>query len=293
MTDEFDESLIEIETDEPEIEVVDDTPEEDRGRPQAPLDSADDDDADDDEAANYSQKVQKRINEMKRVYHDERRAKEALARQQQEAINYAQAVMAENQKLKETLAWGEKALLQQAQHKLAVDTAIAEARYKKAYEEGDADELVSSQRELHRVATEAQQLANYQPVTPNLQVPTAPVYTAPVQESPRDTKAETWAAKNPWFGSDREMTALAYGIHEKLVGEGVDPTSDQYYAHIDATIRQRFPDKFKANRSATVVASATRSTPSKKVTLTATQVALAKRLGVKLEDYARQVAKLG
>jgi hypothetical protein len=123
----------------------------------------------------------------------------------------------------------------------------------------------------------------------------APVYNAPQQvpQNPRDEKAESWAANNKWFGQDREMTALAYGIHEKLVSDGVDPRSDQYYAQIDATMRQRFPDKFKSNRPATVVASASRSTPSKKVTLTATQVAIAKRLGVPLEQYAKQVAKLG
>jgi hypothetical protein len=295
--DEFDEDgLINVDTDDidddiPEIEIVDDTPEEDRNR--EPRGATTDDD--DDEIGSYSQKVQKRINEKTRMYHEERRAREAVERQNQEALAYAQAILAENQKLKETVEWGEKALLQQAQHKLAVDTAIAEARYKQAYEEGDSEGLVAAQRDLVRVAQEAESLKNYRPVAPNLQPIQAPVYNAPQQvpQNPRDEKAESWAANNKWFGQDREMTALAYGIHEKLVADGVDPRSDQYYAQIDATMRQRFPDKFKSNRPATVVASASRSTPSKKVTLTATQVAIAKRLGVPLEQYAKQVAKLG
>ena len=295
--DDFDENLIDVDTsdddDTPEIEIIDDTPEEDRGREAKGATLPEEDE---DEIGSYSQKVQKRINEKTRLYHEERRAREAIERQHNEAIAYAQAVLLENQKLKETVEWGETALLQQAQHKLAVDTAIAEARYKQAYEEGDSEGLVSAQRELVRVAQEAAALKNYVPASKNLQPLPAPTYNAPQTQPvspPRDTKAESWAANNKWFGQDREMTALAYGVHEKLVNEGVDPTSDQYYAHIDATMRQRFPDKFKSSRSATVVASASRSTPSKKVTLTATQVAIANRLGVTLEQYAKQVAKLG
>ena len=175
------------------------------------------------------------------------------------------------------------------------DTVIAEAQYKRAYEDNDSEALVMAQRELYRVQTEADQLKNYRPAQQNLHSPQVPAYTEYQQpvEKPRDEKAETWAAKNSWFGQDREMTNLAYAVHENLVGQGVDPTSDTYYGQIDKRMREVFPDRFKgATRNGTVVAPASRSTPSKKVTLSSTQVAIAKRLGVSLQDYARQVAKL-
>ena len=274
-----------------DIEIEDDTPDEDRGR--EPLVNAEE--VSDDELSQYSTKVQKRINEVNRKYHDERRAKEAIARQSAEAVNYAKAVLEENNRLKETLTWGEKALIEQAQQKLVYDTVIAEAQYKRAYEDNDSEALVMAQRELYRVQTEADQLKNYRPAQQNLHSPQVPAYTEYQQpvEKPRDEKAETWAAKNSWFGQDREMTNLAYAVHENLVGQGVDPTSDTYYGQIDKRMREVFPDKFKgATRNGTVVAPASRSTPSKKVTLSSTQVAIAKRLGVSLQDYARQVAKL-
>ena len=275
-----------------EIEIADDTPEEDRNR--EPLEGAEE--VSEDELSQYSTKVQKRINEMNRKYHDERRAKEAMARQNAEAMQYAQAIIEENNRLKETVTWGEKALIEQAQQKLIYDTVIAEAQYKKAYDDNDAEALVAAQRELYRVQAESEQLRNYRP-TPqqNLQSAPVPAYTAPQQpvQRPRDPKAETWAAKNSWFGQDNEMTSLAYAVHENLVNQGVDPTSDAYYTQIDKRMREVFPEKFKgATRNGTVVAPASRTTPSKKVTLTSTQVAIAKRLGVSLEDYAKQVAKL-
>jgi hypothetical protein len=275
-----------------DIEIEDDTPEEDRGR--EPLANAEE--VSDDELSQYSTKVQKRINEVNRKYHDERRAKEAIARQSAEAVNYAKAVLEENNRLKETLTWGEKALIEQAQQKLVYDTVIAEAQYKRAYEDNDSEALVMAQRELYRVQTEADQLKNYRPAQQNLQSPQVPAYTEYQQpvEKPRDPKAETWAAKNSWFGQDREMTNLAYAVHENLVNAGVNPTTDpDYYVQIDKRMREVFPDRFKgATRNGTVVAPASRTMPSKKVTLSSTQVAIAKRLGVSLQDYARQVAKL-
>jgi hypothetical protein len=275
-----------------DIEIEDDTPEEDRGR--EPLANAEE--VSDDELSQYSTKVQKRINEVNRKYHDERRAKEAIARQSAEAVNYAKAVLEENNRLKETLTWGEKALIEQAQQKLVYDTVIAEAQYKRAYEDNDSEALVMAQRELYRVQTEADQLKNYRPAQQNLQSPQVPAYTEYQQpvEKPRDEKAETWAAKNSWFGQDREMTNLAYAVHENLVNAGVNPITDpDYYVQIDKRMREVFPDRFKgATRNGTVVAPASRTTPSKKVTLSSTQVAIAKRLGVSLQDYARQVAKL-
>lgn len=279
----------EVDNEDDNVEIIDDTPEDDQGR--EPL--GHEPDIDDDEIAGYSQRVQKRINAMKRAYHDERRAKEALARQQSEAIQYAQAILNENAQLKQTLSMGEKALIQQAQQKLAYDIAIAEAQYKKAYEEADTDALLEAQKSLYRVQKEVEQLENYRPTAQNLQTPQTPVYTPQQQPAQtRDEKAATWAAKNTWFGQDAELTSFALGVHENLVGQGVDPRSDDYYRAIEKRMREVFPDKFGVKpKSGSVVAPATRTTPSKKVTLTASQVAVAKRLGVPLEAYARQVAK--
>lgn len=147
-----------------DIEIEDDTPEEDRGR--EPLANAEE--VSDDELSQYSTKVQKRINEVNRKYHDERRAKEAIARQSAEAVNYAKAVLEENNRLKETLTWGEKALIEQAQQKLVYDTVIAEAQYKRAYEDNDSEALVMAQRELYRVQTEADQIKKLSPRTTKL-----------------------------------------------------------------------------------------------------------------------------
>lgn len=272
-----------------EIEIVDDTPEEDRGREALPPEE-ESEYSHDDEIANVSKRVQKRINETTKRYHDERRAKEAFARQNEEAIKFAQAVIEENKRLKQTVEWGEKALVEQAQYKLAIEQAIAEARFARAHESGDTAELVAAQKELTKVGREIDQLNQYVPQAPQLQVPQNPVYTPQQQVKPRDEKAEAWAARNPWFQKDGEMTSLAYGIHDKLVTQNVVVGSDDYYQQIDAEMRHRFPEKFGTpqKRKPSVVAAATRTSPSKKVQLTRSQVAIAERFNIPLAEYARQ-----
>ena len=180
---------------------------------------------------------------------------------------------------------------------------LAEDKYRKAYESGDTEGVIAANKELSALAVQKDRADNmvYQATnTPvqyeqPLQQQNTAVYssqTAP-QESPRtpDPKAEDWAARNPWFGKDEEMTSLAYGLHQKLVNAGVDPTTDEYYQQIDSGIRQRFPEKFDRPKKASPVAPAGRTTASRKVTLTASQVAIAKRLGVPLEVYAKHAAK--
>ena len=117
---------------------------------------------------------------------------------------------------------------------------------------------------------------------------------SPSPQKQVDKKAQAWADKNTWFGEDEEMTQLAYGLHNKLVAEGIDPTSDEYYERIDSRVQQLFPEKFEdapKKKRANVVAPATRSTAPKKVTLTQTQVRLARRLGLTNEQYARQLVE--
>lgn len=282
-----------------EIEIVDDTPEEDKGR--EPL-KAEVKDESEDELDNYSEKVQKRINQLNHRYHDERRAKEALVRQNEEALRLARTVYEENERLKQTLTWGQQEYAREAEAKINYAQKLAEDKYRKAYETGDTDGVLEAQRELNEAAIQKAQLQNQiaaavQQTTlqqQNNQVYSQPeqqYYEQPASPPPRDTRAEEWATRNPWFGKDEEMTSFAYGLHQKLVNNGVDPTSDEYYQKIDSRIREVFPQNFQKARKSSTVAPASRSTGSRKVTLTASQVAIAKRLGVPLETYAKYAAK--
>lgn len=292
---------IEIGTELPdvEIEIVDDTPEEDKGR--EPL-KAEVKEEPEDELDNYSEKVQKRINQLNHRYHDERRAKEALARQNEEALRLARTVYEENERLKQTLTWGQQEYAREAEAKIDFAQKLAEDKYRKAYETGDTDGVLEAQRALNEAAIQKAQLQNQIAAavqqstlqTPNNQVYSSPeqqYYEQPAPPPPRDSRAEEWAARNPWFGKDEEMTSFAYGLHQKLVNNGVDPTSDEYYQKIDNRIREVFPQNFQKARKSSTVAPASRSTGSRKVTLTASQVAIAKRLGVPLETYAKYAAK--
>lgn len=282
-----------------EIEVVDDTPEEDKGR--KPL-SAEETEEHEEELENYSDKVQKRINQINHKYHDERRAKEALERQNAEAIRVAQSILEENNRLKQTISWGTQEYTRAEQAKLEMQQALAEDKYRKAYEAGDTEGTLAASKELHTIAIQKDKADNWASQANNtpavsdtpLQDFNTPVYTPqqePQQTRAPDPKAEDWAARNPWFGKDEEMTSLAYGLHQKLVNAGYDPTSDEYYQNIDSGIRQRFPEKFERPKKSSPVAPAGRTTATKKVTLTSSQVAIAKRLGVPLEVYAKHAIK--
>jgi hypothetical protein len=282
--------------DEPEIEIVDDTPEEDRGRtpmetpPQEPTDE---------ELANYSKRDRTKLREFTKGYHDERRAKEAAIREKEEAIRIAQAVYEENQKLKSNVHTSQSALLEQAKKVVSQEVQSAKERYKAAYESGDADALVQAQEDLTTAKMKSERVNNFKPAP--LQQPKNVVQPQP-QQAPRvDTKAVEWQKTNKWFGTDKEMTGFALAVHEKLVNdEGIDPQSDEYYKRINGRLRQVFPDQFESEEPAdtmqrkksNVVASATRSVAPKKVTLSPSQVAIAKRLGLSLERYAREVSVL-
>ena len=286
-----------VELPEVEVEIVDDTPEEDKGR--EPLKAEKEEQ--EDELENYSANVQKRINQLNHRYHDERRAKEALARQSEEAIRLARTVYEENERLKQTLSWGQQEYAREAEAKIEYAQKLAEDKYRKAYETGDTDGVLEAQRELNESAIQKAQLQNQIATAvqqTSLQQQNNQVYSAPEQQyyeqpasPPRDSRAEDWASRNPWFGKDEEMTSFAYGLHQKLVNNGIDPTSDDYYQKIDSRMREVFPQNFQKSRKSSTVAPASRSTGSKKVTLTASQVAIAKRLGVPLETYAKYAAK--
>lgn len=282
------------EKDDIDLEIIDDTPESDRGRSPAEPPS----EVTDAELENYSEKVRKRIQHFSRGYHDERRAKEAALREREEAVRAAQALKAETDKLRADLSKGQETMLAQAKRAAEVELAQLKVTYKEAYEEGDPDKITDVHQKLTSATMKLERLANFKP--PALQSPKSEVQIPqPAQTPAPDYKAESWKQANEWFGADEEMTAFALGLHNKLVREGLDPQSDSYYARINARMREVFPASFAGAKDtekparakpSSIVAPATRSTAPKKIVLTQSQVSIAKRLGVPLEEYAKQVA---
>ena len=289
-----------------DIEVVDDTPEQDRGRQPMPQELVDE--LENDELDEYSDKVKTRLKQMKKVWHDERREKERAYREQQEAIALAQKVVEENKKLKQTLSVGERDLLAQYQQSAELQMAAAERMYRDAYESGDTDRVVEAQRKLNEAAYLKQQIANYRPAH-TLQEDRNEVNVPQqnVQRPVLDAKTKAWQERNTWWGTDSEMTATALGLHQKLErerGAGFIGT-DEYWQSIDSTMKRRYPEYFgnetedgggkpvnnSDRKPATVVAPASRSRSAKKIVLKQSQLAIAKKLGLTPEQYAREYAK--
>ena len=274
-----------------EVEVVDDTPKADRNRKASEPPT----DVTDEELEDYSDKVRKRIQHFSKGYHDERRAKEEAHRQSQELERVTQQLMEENKKLKGNVNKNQTALLEQAKKNASIESENAKRAYKEAYESGDSDAVLDAQDKLTNAKLKSERLANFK--LPTLQEEETPVPQEVEQIAPAvqvDERAADWQKTNSWFGNDDEMTSLALGLHNKLVKQGVSPQSDEYYEAIDTRMRQVFPDNFedaeKPKRKTQVVAPATRSTSPKKVTLTRTQVQIARKLGLTPEQYAKQVA---
>ena len=279
-----------------ELEVVDDTPPEDRGR--KPLDR-DVEDVSDEEVAEYSEKVQKRMKELTHARHDERRAKEAALREREEAARIAQQLYEENKRLREHYNASAQLQTSVAQSKAEAELQLARQKLKEAQESYDTDQIITAQEELAAARFRLEQAKAFTPRS--LQIPQEDVYSQPTpQQSPAqvDPKAARWQAQNQWFGQDDEMTSLALAVHKKLVDSGYDPRTDEYYERINARMREVFPDYFgeakkeQPKRPATVVAAPTRTSGKKKITLTKSQEALARRLGLTNEQYAKEVLKL-
>jgi|TARA_R110000803_G_scaffold150645_1_gene215904 gamma-glutamylcyclotransferase (GGCT)/AIG2-like uncharacterized protein YtfP len=257
------------------------------------------------EIINVDKGVQKRIDQLTAKHHEERRQKEQASKLRDEAIIYAQRVKSENDRLNKLVSDGQQYLGRQAEERAGFAKQAAEQKYKQAYEQGNTEEMVAAQDALTRATMDAANAEQFNARIPEEQfIPQQQQeqFVPQQQMPPRpDNKAVSWQAKNQWFGSDSEMTSFAYGVHEKLVREeGIDPQSSEYYEKIDARMKQVFPDFFGSNASAvsansqsSVVAPATRNNGAKprKVQLTATQVALAKRIGVTPEQYANQLVK--
>jgi hypothetical protein len=298
-----------IQAGEVEIEVVDDVPPEDRGRkPSEPPEEVTNE-----ELENYSEKVKNRIKHFSKGYHDERRAKEAAEREREALEQYAKKLVDENQQLKTKTDQNHNALIQSAKKQVESELAVAKQQYKEAYESGQPDSILEAQTMLNAAQIRMERVNGLKPkavtdtnVDTALQPKQNTVQSqqlAPEPQPQRDEKAESWKDENPWFGSDDEMTAFALGLHTKLTKEGTDPRSNEYYEKINSRMRQVFPDQFDdgiedepevtpKQKPSNVVAPATRSTAPKKIRLTPSQIAIAKKLGVPLETYAKQAAEL-
>jgi hypothetical protein len=279
-----------------EVEILDDTPAADRGR--APLDREVADPSDDELKA-YSAGVRQRVNELTHARHDERRAREAAQREQQEALRVAQQVLEENRKLREMVQQGGQIVASTQVEKAQAAVDEAKRKLAAAHEAFDTNAIVEAQEELTDAKMRMQQAKNFRPqvLTPQETV----VQTPQVQHHPAapDEKALRWQAKNQWFGTPgyEEMTNFALGVDTKLRSSGVDPHSDEYYARIDQRVRDKFPEVVgaapaTARKPSTVVASATRTSGAKKVQLTATQVALARKFGLTPQQYAAELVKM-
>ena len=293
-----------------EIEVENDVPPEDRDR--EPLEPPEE--VTEEELQQVHKKnIRKRLQHFSKSYHDERRAKEEAWREREALEQYAKQLVDENQQLKNQTNQSHNALIESAKRQVASELAVAQQQYRQAYETGEADKILEAQQALNTAQIRSEKINSLRPkaATPAradtaLQPEQNTVQSqelAPQQQAPRDEKAESWKDDNPWFGSDDEMTAFALGLHTKLTKEGVDPRSDEYYEKINSRMRQVFPDQFDDGvdeeleeapkpKPSNVVAPATRSTSPKKVKLSQSQIAIARKLGVPLDQYAKQVADL-
>jgi hypothetical protein len=297
---------LEIEADEGfDIEIEDDTPEEDRGRQPMPKELVDE--LEKDELEKYDEATKQRLKQMKKVWHDERREKEAALREQQEAVVLANKLLEENKRIKNILSQGEKEYVESMQTAANLQLEMAKKKYKEAYDAGDTDSVIEAQEAMQNANLKLMQIKNFK--MPSLQESENNVqiqHKEPAQPAQVDYRFQAWHSKNPWYGQDDEMTAAALGLHNKLQKQGVVLGSEEYYSTLDKTMRKRFSEYFgepeedqvkvkvegTTTKPSTVVAPATRSTASNKVKLKASQVQLAKKLGLTPEQYALEMRKL-
>jgi len=300
-----------------EVEIEDDTPLEDRGRKPAkePVDEVTDE-----ELSSYDEKVQKRIKKFTRGYHDERRAKEEAFREREAAESFAKQVFEENKRLQQQLSTGSQAYIETSKGAAEAELVSAKQRYKKAYEEADVDALTEAQGDIAKATLRLDKAQGLRPIEiEEREMPTSQRAEPEKKQTPRTQK---WLDNNnDWFGVDDEMTMTAVGLDRKLQREyGADYIgTEEYFKTIDKTMRKRFPEHFddqsqeddeppprkraepvyeddepprRAQRITSVVAPASRSTPPNRIRLKASEAEVARRLGVPIEEYAKQVAKL-
>ena len=253
--------------------------------------------ANEDELQEYSKNVQQRISKLTKKYRDEEAQRVA-------AVEFAEAVKKQNEELKQRLNALDQSYTSEFGTRVDSQIESAKQAYQKAYDDGDAEAMFEAQKNLSRLALDQAQLEQAKQrqerkAEEPAQQPQQPAAPPPQPPQP-DPKAEAWAEKNEWFGSDQTMTYAAFGLHRQLIeDEGFDPQSDEYYNELDNRIKKEFPHKFAAPTksdtgprvaSAESTASRSKSTKGRRtVKLTPSQIAIAKRLNVPLEEYAKYV----
>jgi hypothetical protein len=290
----------EVEVPEVEVEIVNDELDEDKDQKIPEKEGVD---PSDEELSSYSEKVQGRINKLTRARHDERIAKESIAREKQELERIAQQLFDENNQLKKYVNTGSEQYITQSKTLAERELDSARAQYKAAQEAFDADAILAAQESLLEAKMKINAINNFKQT---------PLQTSENRVQPRsyespepqlDEKTLRWQAKNQWFSADgfEDVSSYALGLHKKLMNSGYDPQSDEYFEQIDARVREKFPEVFgnerqKSNetskRPTSVVAPAARSSGSKKIQMTPRAMALAKKFGITPQQYAAQVAKL-
>ena len=259
------------------------------------------DTASEEEMGDYGKKVQSRIDKLtKRLRESERR--------EQAAIQFAQGVQSESDQLEQKTTNLDRGYIAEYEQRVKAETEDTKAKLKTAMDAGDADAVIAAQQDLARLAVESERakltIAQRERMARAAQSPAAQQYQQQQQQfvqqpaqqpaPPPDPQAEEWAEQNEWFGKDEPMTLTAFSIHRSLVDEGVDPSSKSYYNELDKRMKNNFPHKFQESTPSQTVASVNRgSAPAKArkgtVRLTPSQVAIAKKLGVPLQEYAKYV----
>lgn len=284
--------VVELPAAEPAAE-KDPAPEPQAKEPEKPLSE----EPDEDELKSYSERVQARIKKMSAQTHAERRKNEALARELNDSVVATRNLYQENVQLKQAMRAGQSYIKDTNKGRIEAQIAQAQAAYKVAFEAGDADTMAATAAEIGKLGAQLDRNEAWQ--VPPPEQPAPPPQPQPRPQPQVDQKTIDWQDRNQWFGRDDAMTGFALGVHRHLVNvEGIDPRGDEYFRRIDSEMKLRFPEKFggptSQPRVSSPVAPASRATAPKpnKVSLSASQVALAKKLGITPQQMAEEVLKL-
>ena len=298
---------VEVEEDEIISEVEDDTPPEDRNIDPLP-ESLKEELETVDKSKEYSRNVKEKFTQYKKAWHEERRAKEEAYREQKEALDMAQNILEENKRLKGMLHSGEKELISTYQNSAEMEVEKAKRNYKEAYDSGDSDRMMEAQEEMISARIKLDKAKNFQPITLQESGNDVKLQVKQNQQPAQmDPKVAAWVSNNQWFvsPSKKAMRKYAEGVHEELeetYGRGYIGT-DEYFNKIDTEVKRRFPEEFadtqndeddrpQRTKNSTVVAPARRSTSSKRIVLTKSQMSTIKKLGISPEQYYREQQKL-
>lgn len=279
-----------------QVEIRDDTPEPDRNRPaRDPAAPLPDEYANDEELKQYSESVRSRIGKLKFDYHDQKRAREKAERERDEAIRYALGVLAQTQQFQKVAESAGKLAQDETKARVSSQMEILKAQYADALERSDHTKAAEVNKLMAILAADMQRAEALNFTAPEIPPPPQP---QPVRQ-PASPQAQSWAEKNSWFGKDQDKTRFAMAVHMNLLASGVQPDSEEYYREIDSSVaawdlrKEPQPRQARQTQQSVPVAPVTRTSGPQRVQLTQSQVDVARRLGISLEDYAKEVLRLG